>query len=109
MILLQAAIAAGLFLYGLFFMLLLFGVPILTKIIMRRWRKRDQQELERNFASEEINNQKLPTDWGILISSVLLSIFIVVVIFVIIVMMLNRLIPNFEGLNQSPLQNLAKI
>jgi uncharacterized membrane protein YjgN (DUF898 family) len=95
MILLQAAIAAGIFLSTLFGILLLFGVPILTNIIAKMWRRADSRQLQKNAAAEGIKRTKLPTDWGVLISSVIISILIIVVVCVVIFIVLSGLIPGF--------------
>jgi uncharacterized membrane protein len=96
MILLQAAIAAGIFLSTLFGILLLFGVPILTNVIIKIWRRADYRQLQKNADVEGLQKTKLPTDWGVLISSVIISILIMIVACVIIFVVICSLIPAFN-------------
>jgi hypothetical protein len=96
MILLQEAIAAGIFLSSFFWILLLFGVPILTNIIIKRWRRADYRQLEKNAALEGVKKTKFPTDWGVLISSAIISLLIIVVVCMIILVILSWLIPGFD-------------
>lgn len=92
MILLQAAIGAGIFLMFLFGILLIVGVPLITTLLLKFWNKRSI-EREAQLAKP---NYKKPGNWGNIITAIIVGILIMIILFVIIIVILEGLFPSLE-------------
>lgn len=92
MILLQAAIGAGIFIMFLFGVLLIIGVPLFTTLILKYWNKRYIEP------AEQIGNpgSKKPVNWGNIITAMIISTLIMIVIFVLLIVILDGLFPSLE-------------
>ena len=95
MILLQAAIGAGIFLFTLFIIFFAIGIPLFTGMIMKSWNKKKRSYIELNDPLAK-PNQKKTIDWGLLFAAVIISIFIVVALFLILIFILSLFYPSIE-------------
>ena len=89
MILLQAAIGGGIFLVFLFIIFCIFGIPLLTSLLLKRWTAQGK-------ASQSEINGKKQIDWGMLLTAIVLSTFIIIGIFIVVILILSRLFPSIE-------------
>ena len=95
MILLQAAIGAGIFLFTFFLIFCAIGIPFFTGLIMKSWNRKSQSERELNDPLAK-TNQKKSIDWALLLVAVILSIFIVIALFLILIFILSLFYPSIE-------------